>query len=116
MPALWQERTLVKTWAMRGTLHLFPADELGLWLGGLSHPPLPALPHARLVAPRVRARRGESWTQILAGVAASLDGRELHPGRARGGGGGARGLAGAGGEGGRQLGSVIKPAATIEAI
>ena len=28
--ALWQDRTLVKTWAMRGTLHLFPAGELGL--------------------------------------------------------------------------------------
>ena len=33
--ALWKERTLVKTWAMRGTLHLMPADELGLWHAGL---------------------------------------------------------------------------------
>ncbi|SEG16632.1 Winged helix DNA-binding domain-containing protein [Thermomonospora echinospora] len=30
--ALWQERTLVKTWAMRGTLHLLPADEAGAYL------------------------------------------------------------------------------------
>jgi hypothetical protein len=29
--ALWEERTLVKTWAMRGTLHLLPAAELPLW-------------------------------------------------------------------------------------
>lgn len=29
--ALWTERTLVKTWAMRGTLHLLPAVELSLW-------------------------------------------------------------------------------------
>src|SRR6516225_12090854 len=29
--ALWEERTLVKTWAMRGTLHLLPSDELPLW-------------------------------------------------------------------------------------
>jgi uncharacterized protein YcaQ len=29
--ALWEERTLVKTWALRGTLHLLPAAELGLW-------------------------------------------------------------------------------------
>ena len=29
--ALWGERTLVKTWAMRGTLHLLPAAELPLW-------------------------------------------------------------------------------------
>jgi len=33
--ALWEERTLVKQWAMRGTLHLLPADELGLWHGAL---------------------------------------------------------------------------------
>ena len=33
--ALWEDRTLVKTWAMRGTLHLLPAGELGLWLAGL---------------------------------------------------------------------------------
>ena len=34
--ALWEDRTLVKQWAMRGTLHLLPADELGLWLGALA--------------------------------------------------------------------------------
>ena len=33
--ALWEERTLVKTWAMRGTLHLLPADELPLWHAAL---------------------------------------------------------------------------------
>lgn len=31
--ALWTDRTLVRTWAMRGTLHLLAADELGLWVG-----------------------------------------------------------------------------------
>lgn len=31
--ALWEDRTLVKTWAMRGTLHLVPAAELGLLVG-----------------------------------------------------------------------------------
>src|SRR5690349_13760936 len=34
--ALWKERTLVKIWAMRGTLHLFPSSEYGLWQAGLS--------------------------------------------------------------------------------
>jgi hypothetical protein len=29
--ALWERRELVKTWTVRGTLHLHPADELGLW-------------------------------------------------------------------------------------
>lgn len=29
--ALWEERALVKTWSIRGTLHLHAADELQLW-------------------------------------------------------------------------------------
>jgi uncharacterized protein YcaQ len=31
--ALWSDRTLVRTWAMRGTLHLLPAAELAMWVG-----------------------------------------------------------------------------------
>src|SRR5918998_6159563 len=31
--ALWAERALVRTWAMRGTLHLLPAAELATWVG-----------------------------------------------------------------------------------
>jgi Winged helix DNA-binding domain len=34
--ALWRDRTLVKTWAMRGTLHLLPAAEYPLWQAALS--------------------------------------------------------------------------------
>lgn len=34
--ALWRKRTLVKTWAMRGTLHLFTPGDLPLWHGALS--------------------------------------------------------------------------------
>lgn len=34
--ALWQERTLVKTWAMRGTLHLLAARELPLYVAARS--------------------------------------------------------------------------------
>lgn len=33
--ALWDRRTLVKLWAMRATLHVLPAAELGMWLAGL---------------------------------------------------------------------------------
>ncbi|HUQ23920.1 MAG TPA: winged helix DNA-binding domain-containing protein [Gaiellaceae bacterium] len=29
--ALWERRDLAKTWTLRGTLHLHPADELRLW-------------------------------------------------------------------------------------
>lgn len=31
--ALWRDRTLVRTWAMRGTLHLLPAAELTTYVG-----------------------------------------------------------------------------------
>lgn len=34
--ALWQERTLVKTWAMRGTLHLIAASDLPLYVAARS--------------------------------------------------------------------------------
>lgn len=34
--ALWEDRTLVKTWAMRGTLHLLPTADLALWQSALS--------------------------------------------------------------------------------
>ena len=30
--ALWQDRKLIKTWAMRQTLHLLPVGEYGMWL------------------------------------------------------------------------------------
>ncbi|HWM12322.1 MAG TPA: winged helix DNA-binding domain-containing protein [Solirubrobacteraceae bacterium] len=30
--ALWKDRALVRTWAMRGTLHLMPSKDLGLWV------------------------------------------------------------------------------------
>jgi Winged helix DNA-binding domain len=33
--SLWERRELVKTWCMRGTLHLLPARELGLWVSVL---------------------------------------------------------------------------------
>jgi hypothetical protein len=33
--ALWEDRTLVKTWATRGTLHLLARSELPTWLGAL---------------------------------------------------------------------------------
>jgi hypothetical protein len=32
--ALWRQRTLVKMWAMRATLHVLPAADLGTWIAG----------------------------------------------------------------------------------
>jgi len=34
--ALWEERSLLKPWAMRGTLHMLPSREYGLWQPALS--------------------------------------------------------------------------------
>jgi Winged helix DNA-binding domain len=34
--ALWADRTLVRTWAARGTLHLLPAADLPLWVAAMS--------------------------------------------------------------------------------
>ena len=71
--ALWEERSLVKTWSMRGTLHLLPAAEFRLWQAALS---------------RRRHYFRETWLryfgitrgqleQLLAAVAEALDGRML---------------------------------------
>lgn len=34
--SLWEDRTIFKTWAMRGTLHLLPSDELPMWRAALA--------------------------------------------------------------------------------
>ena len=34
--ALWTDRTLVRTWAARGTLHLLPAEDLPIWVAAMS--------------------------------------------------------------------------------
>lgn len=35
--ALWEDRTLVKTWLMRGTLHAVPAEDVPLYVGALDN-------------------------------------------------------------------------------
>ncbi len=64
--ALWEERTLVKTWTLRGTLHLHPADELGLWLAARR-----AVVGDWYFANEVRPKEAK---QILAALADALDG------------------------------------------
>lgn len=56
---LWEDRSLVKTWAMRGTLHLLPADELHLW-------------HAALVTSR-RYLRPKAWENYFGITLEDLD-------------------------------------------
>ncbi len=72
--ALWEERTLVKTWAMRGTLHLLPAAELPLWHGALALSP-------RYLRPALWQKNFgmsmEDLDQLTKRVAAALEGRIL---------------------------------------
>ena len=67
--ALWEERSLVKTWTLRGTLHLHPADELELWLAARR-----AVVGEWYFANEVRPREAR---RILAVLADALDGRCL---------------------------------------
>jgi hypothetical protein len=66
--ALWRDRTLVKAWTLRGTLHLHPADELPLWAaarrpaGALPAWPDPAgVVHAPVPAEEVAELRAAVW-------------------------------------------------------
>ena len=48
--ALWEDRTLVKTFGPRGTVHLVPTADLPMWTGALS-----ALPSSVPIAPRAHS-------------------------------------------------------------
>jgi hypothetical protein len=78
--ALWRDRTLVKAWTLRGTLHLHPADEVALWLAArraLRPEPteLPAWPDPQgVVHPAVTA---DEVAELQAAVWDAFDGRAL---------------------------------------
>lgn len=70
--ALWTDRTLVKTFGPRGTVHLLPAADLPLWTGALSAVPAGTNPFskdARMTPDQVEA--------VVAAVAEALTGTEL---------------------------------------
>lgn len=78
--ALWRDRTLVKAWTLRGTLHLHPADELALWLTArraLSSEPreLEAWPDPKGVVHRPVG--ADELAEIQAAVWDAFDGRAL---------------------------------------
>jgi len=72
--ALWEDRSLVKTWAMRGTLHLLPTAEFALWQAALH------TTADRFVAPvwlRGFGVTRDELERFLDAVATALDGRVL---------------------------------------
>lgn len=67
---LWEERSLVKTYGPRGTVHLLPAEDLPLWTGALGAIPPVAGIRDRFLTP------GQTDEVILA-IAGSLRTDEL---------------------------------------
>src|SRR5207253_11207898 len=66
--ALWEQRALAKTWTLRGTLHLHPADELALWTAA-----------RRAVLGDADAQGGtpEQIAEVVAAIGKALAGKEL---------------------------------------
>ena len=70
--ALWDERTLVKTFGPRGTVHLLAATDLPMWTGALSALPPSAPQHPDPV--RFAADQAE---EVIGAIGQSLAGRPL---------------------------------------
>jgi Winged helix DNA-binding domain len=70
--ALWQERTLVKTFGPRGTIHLLPAADLPVWTGALQAVPSPVPTHPD----GVRFTPGQA-EEVIAAIGAALADAEL---------------------------------------
>ncbi|MFB6843395.1 winged helix DNA-binding domain-containing protein [Streptomyces sp. NPDC056373] len=70
--ALWDDRTLIKTYGPRGTVHLLPARELPLFSAALSAVPTGPSPFP----PEVRLTE-EQAAQVVTAIGDALDGRCL---------------------------------------
>jgi hypothetical protein len=98
--AIWRDRTLVKAWTLRGTLHLHPADELPLWFAtrpprreldawtdpaGVVHPPVSADELEELRAAVWDSFSGEPLLREELGAEVSRRVGKKHAGRMRSG-------------------------------
>jgi hypothetical protein len=70
--ALWEDRTLVKTFGPRGTVHLLPAADLPMWTGALS-----ALPSSVPAHPDPVRFHPEQAEEVLAAIGDALAEGEL---------------------------------------
>jgi hypothetical protein len=71
--ALWKDRTLVKTYGLRSTLHLFPTQELGQWLAALRA----KVPHREPNQVEVEALPPDRRAAVVEAIRDALDGRPL---------------------------------------
>jgi uncharacterized protein YcaQ len=70
---LWRDRRLIKTWAMRGTLHLLSSNEYPMWQAGLGT-------YAHYLKPAWFKAFGVTQKElegIIAAISGALDGRTL---------------------------------------
>ena len=70
--ALWNERSLVKTFGPRGTVHLLPTRELPLWTGALG-----ALPPSSNSMPADARLTPDQADEVVAAIAGALADAEL---------------------------------------
>jgi hypothetical protein len=70
--ALWEDRTLVKTFGPRGTVHLLPAADLPMWTGALS-----ALPSSVPAHPEPVHFSAEQAEEVMAAIGDALADTEL---------------------------------------
>ncbi|HEY3057539.1 MAG TPA: winged helix DNA-binding domain-containing protein [Chloroflexota bacterium] len=71
--ALYRDRTLYKTWAMRGTLHLLPAEDVAWYVAALR----PRTSTFRLSWQRFFEVTAEEVEQLMDAIGAALDGKCL---------------------------------------
>lgn len=71
--ALWTDRTLVKTFGPRGTVHLLPAADLPMWTGALS-----AVPTGPNPFPRDTRMTPGQVEEVVAAIGEALTGAEAH--------------------------------------
>ncbi|GAA0930066.1 winged helix DNA-binding domain-containing protein [Kribbella koreensis] len=70
--ALWDDRSLVKTFGPRGTVHLLPSDELASWVSALA-----ALQPPKSTAPLVMRMTPEQTAEVIAAIGDALADDEL---------------------------------------
>jgi hypothetical protein len=70
--ALWDDRTLVKTFGPRGTVHLLPAEDLPLWTAAFS-----ALPTSGSARPESMRMTQNQTDQVIEAIGAALSEDDL---------------------------------------
>ena len=70
--ALWADRTLIKTFGPRGTVHLLPTKDLPAWLGALN-----AVPWPEVNLPKEARLTPNQTEKVIAAISAALDDAKL---------------------------------------